>query len=149
MTGLTTIENGPYVSPISLILTEVDGTYQEPHWQLCHRSRIESQIQLADYQSFQSNSIIDHLAMGMTSGSFQTQPRLLYVESYLKVGQIITMKSKWFLYSFSSKFRAKCVFSTPVGAMNNAVCGSFLNIFILIYSRNICARLDVQLSIHD
>ena len=24
MTGLTTIENGPYVSPISLILTKVD-----------------------------------------------------------------------------------------------------------------------------
>ena len=30
MTGLTTIENGPYVSPISLILTEVDGAYREP-----------------------------------------------------------------------------------------------------------------------
>ena len=43
----------------------------------------------------------------MTSGSFQTQPRLLYAELYFKVGQIIAMKSKWFLYSFSSRLRAK------------------------------------------
>ena len=40
MTGLTTIENDPYVSPISLILTKVDGTYLEFHRQLCHQSRI-------------------------------------------------------------------------------------------------------------
>ena len=33
MTGLKTIENGPYVSPISLILTEVDGAYREFHRQ--------------------------------------------------------------------------------------------------------------------
>ena len=46
----------------------------------------------------------------MTSGSFQTQLRDLY----LKVGQIITMKSKWFLYSFSIRLRAKRVFPTPV-----------------------------------
>ena len=31
MTGLTTIENDPYVSLISLILTKVDGAYQEFH----------------------------------------------------------------------------------------------------------------------
>ena len=68
----------------------------------------------------------------MTSGSFQTQPRILYVELCARVGQIITMKLKWFLYSFSSKFRAKCIFPTPVGAMNNAVCGSFINIFIIM-----------------
>ena len=43
----------------------------------------------------------------MTSGSFQTQPRDLYVELYLKVGQIITMKSKWSLYSVSSRLNAK------------------------------------------
>ena len=29
MTGLTTIENEPYVSPISLILTAVDGAYRD------------------------------------------------------------------------------------------------------------------------
>ena len=29
----------------------------------------------------------------MTSGSFQTQPRLLYVELCARVGQMITMKS--------------------------------------------------------
>ena len=40
MTGLTTIENAPYVFPILLILTKVDGTYQEFHRQLCHQSRI-------------------------------------------------------------------------------------------------------------
>ena len=40
MIGLTTIENEPYVSPISLILTVVDGAYQEFHRQLCHQSRI-------------------------------------------------------------------------------------------------------------
>ena len=40
MTGLTAIENGPYVSLISLILTRVDGTYREFHQQLCHQSRI-------------------------------------------------------------------------------------------------------------
>ena len=34
----------------------------------------------------------------MTSGSFQTQPRDLYVELYLKVGQIITIKPMWFLF---------------------------------------------------
>ena len=33
----------------------------------------------------------------MTSGSFQTQLRFLYVELYLKVGQIITMKSKSYI----------------------------------------------------
>ena len=75
----------------------------------------------------------------MTSGSFQTQPQDLYVDLYLKVGQIISMKWKWFLYSFSSRLNAKCVFPTPVGAMNNPVCSSFINIFILIYSRNVCA----------
>ena len=42
-----------------------------------------------------------------------------------------------------------CVFPTPVGATNNAVCVSFINIFGLIYYRNICAMLDVQLSICD
>ena len=31
MTGLTTIKNDLYVSPISLILTAVDGTYREFH----------------------------------------------------------------------------------------------------------------------
>ena len=36
MTGLTAIENGLYVSLISLILTKVDGAYQEFHRQLCH-----------------------------------------------------------------------------------------------------------------
>ena len=40
MTGLTTIENEPYASLMSLILTAVDGTYQEFHQQLCHQSRI-------------------------------------------------------------------------------------------------------------
>ena len=85
----------------------------------------------------------------MTSGSFQTQSRDLYVDLYLKVGQIITLKSKWFLYSFSSRLNAKCVFPTPVGATNNAVCGSFINIFSLIDCRNVCTILDVQLSIHD
>ena len=39
MTGLTAIENGPYVSPISLILTKVDDTYREFHQQLRHQSR--------------------------------------------------------------------------------------------------------------
>ena len=34
-------------------------------------------------------------------------------------------------------------FPTPVEATNNAVCGSFIKIFILIYSRNVCAILDV------
>ena len=41
------------------------------------------------------------------------------------------------------KFNAKCVFPTPVGATNNAVCDSFINIFSLIYSRNVRAILDV------
>ena len=85
----------------------------------------------------------------MTSGSFQTQPRLLYVLLCARVGQIIIMKSKWFLYSLSSKFNAKYVFPTPAGATNNAVCSSFMNNFSLIYSRNVCAILDVQLGIHD
>ena len=40
MTGLTAIENGSYVSPISLILTAVDGPYREFHRQLYHQSRI-------------------------------------------------------------------------------------------------------------
>ena len=40
MTGLTAIENGPYVSPISLILTKVDGAYLEFDRRLCHQSRI-------------------------------------------------------------------------------------------------------------
>ena len=40
MTGLTTIENDPYVSPLSLILTKVDSTYQEFYQQLYHQSRI-------------------------------------------------------------------------------------------------------------
>ena len=52
-------------------------------------------------------------------------------------------------YSLSSKFNAKCVLPTPVGATNNAVCSSFINIFCLIYCRNVCAILDVQLSISD
>ena len=67
----------------------------------------------------------------MTSGSFQTQLQDLYVELSLKVGQIITMKSKWFLYSVLSRLNAKWVFPTPVGAMNNAVCGSFINILVI------------------
>ena len=33
MTGLTTIENDPYVSSILLILTKVDGAYREFHRQ--------------------------------------------------------------------------------------------------------------------
>ena len=33
MTGLTAIENDPYVSPILLILTAVDGAYGEFHRQ--------------------------------------------------------------------------------------------------------------------
>ena len=45
-------------------------------------------------------------------GSFQTQPRLLYVELYLKVGQIITMKLKWSLYSFSCRLRVRFSFSS-------------------------------------
>ena len=49
MTGLTVIENGPYVSPISLILTKVDGTYREFHRQLCHQSRIGFYHQREDY----------------------------------------------------------------------------------------------------
>ena len=40
MTGLATIENGPYASLISLIPTAVDGAYREFHRQLCHQSRI-------------------------------------------------------------------------------------------------------------
>ena len=43
----------------------------------------------------------------MTSGSIQTQLRDVYVELYLKVGQIITMKSKWLIYSVSSRLNAK------------------------------------------
>ena len=38
----------------------------------------------------------------MTSGSFQTQPRDLYVELYLRVGQIITTKSKWSYIQFQA-----------------------------------------------
>ena len=49
MTGLTTIENDPYVSPISLILTAVDSTYQEFHQQLCHQSSIGFYLQQEDY----------------------------------------------------------------------------------------------------
>ena len=48
MTGLTTIENAVYDDLIQPILTEVDDAYQEFRRQLCHRSRIESQIQQAD-----------------------------------------------------------------------------------------------------
>ena len=48
MTGLTTIENGPYVSPILLILIKVDDAYREPHRQLCHQSRIGFLIQRED-----------------------------------------------------------------------------------------------------
>ena len=41
-------------------------------------------------------------------------------------------------------------FPTPVGVMNNAVCGSFINIFShLIDGKNKCTILNVQLSIHD
>ena len=69
-------------------------------------------------------------SIGMTSRSFQTQPRLMYVSFCVRVGQIITMKLKWFLYSFSSRLRAKCILPTPVGATNNAVCGSFMNILV-------------------
>ena len=60
----------------------------------------------------------------MTSGSVQTHFQLLYVELCFNVGQIIIMKLKLFLHSLSSKLKAKCVFPTPVGATNNAVCGS-------------------------
>ena len=49
MTGLATIENDPYVSPISLILIKVDGTYREFHRQLYHQSRIGFYHQRADY----------------------------------------------------------------------------------------------------
>ena len=49
MTGLTAIENGPYVSLTSLILTVVDGAYQEFLWQLCHQSRIGFYLQREDY----------------------------------------------------------------------------------------------------
>ena len=49
MIGLTTIENGTYGSLILLILTEVDSTYREFHWQLYHQSRIGLQIQCEDY----------------------------------------------------------------------------------------------------
>ena len=49
MTGSATIENGPYVSPILLILTKVDGAYREFHRQLCHQSRIGFSPQLEDY----------------------------------------------------------------------------------------------------
>ena len=40
MTGLTAIENDPYVSPISLILTKVAGAYRKFHKKLYHQSRI-------------------------------------------------------------------------------------------------------------
>ena len=63
MTGLTTIENDLYASLISLILTKVDDTYQEFHWQLYHESRIGFYPQREDYYSFQSNSIIDYLVL--------------------------------------------------------------------------------------
>ena len=66
----------------------------------------------------------------MTSGSFQTQLRFLYVELYLKVGQIITMKLKWFLY-FQAGSMLNEFFPTPVGATNSAVCGSFINILVI------------------
>ena len=49
MTGLTAIEKDPYVSPISLILTAVDGAYREFHLQLYHQSRIGFYHQRADY----------------------------------------------------------------------------------------------------
>ena len=49
MTGLTTIENAVYVSPISLILTKVDGVYREFRRQLYHQSRIGLWIQREDY----------------------------------------------------------------------------------------------------
>ena len=49
MTRLTTIENDSYVSPISLILIKVDGTYREFHRQLYHQSRIGFYPQLIDY----------------------------------------------------------------------------------------------------
>ena len=49
MTGLTAIENGPYASLISLILTAVDGAYEEFHRQLYHQSRIGFYPQLIDY----------------------------------------------------------------------------------------------------
>ena len=49
MAGLTAIENDLYVSLILLILTEVDGAYQEFHWQLCHQSRIGFYLQLIDH----------------------------------------------------------------------------------------------------
>ena len=49
MTGLTIIENDLYVSPISLILIKVDGTYRESHLQLYHQSRIGFYPQLIDY----------------------------------------------------------------------------------------------------
>ena len=49
MTGLTTIENDPCVSPISLILTKVDGAYREFHQKLSHQSRIGFYPQLIDY----------------------------------------------------------------------------------------------------
>ena len=48
MTGLTAIENA-YVSPISLILTKVDGAYREFHQRLYHQSRIGFYPQLIDY----------------------------------------------------------------------------------------------------
>ena len=49
MTGLATIENGPYAFLISLILTKVDGAYREFHPQLCHQSRIGFYHQREDY----------------------------------------------------------------------------------------------------
>ena len=49
MTGLTAIENDPYVSLILLILTKVDSVYQEFHRQLCHQSRIGFYHQRGDY----------------------------------------------------------------------------------------------------
>ena len=49
MTGLTTIENDPYVSLISLILTVVDSAYREFHPQLYHQSRIGFYHQREDY----------------------------------------------------------------------------------------------------
>ena len=36
----------------------------------------------------------------------------------------------------------KCASPAPVGAMNNALCSSFINIFSLTYSRNKCSILQ-------
>ena len=49
MTGLTALENGPYVSLIQPILIKFDGAYREFHSQLCHQSRIGFYPQLIDY----------------------------------------------------------------------------------------------------